>query len=122
MDWLPAMHTNCESLLPALIKCLVGKDDEVGWKAASTIGGFGIPPSTLVPALTNALPTASASGRGRVFRCLYWLDIPAREAVPAIRAGLSDPSKEVRTNATYAAQRIAPELLTKQGSKRKGRQ
>lgn len=111
MDFLPAVHTNCISLLPALVECLVGEDNDVGWKAASTIGGFGIPESSLVPALTNALPTASAAARARVFRCLFWLNFPAREAMPAIRAGLCDTNSEVRTNAIYAAQRIAPELL-----------
>lgn len=120
MDWLPAIHTNCGSLLPALLECLVSKNADVGWKAADAIGGLGVPASVVVPALTNALPTASAPARARIFRCLYWLNVSAPEAVPAIRTGLSDPNSEVRTNATYAAERIAPELLTKHEAK-KGR-
>jgi hypothetical protein len=111
MEWLPAVGTNCVSVLPALVNCLVGKDEGVGWKAASTICELQIPGSAVVPALTNSLRTASAPARARVFRCLFWLNDPAREAVPAIRLGLADRNSEVRTNATYAAERIAPELL-----------
>jgi HEAT repeat protein len=112
MDWLPAVGTDYTPTMPALIQCLVGKDEDLGWKAASVLGEFGIPEPTVVPALTNALKTASPAARARIYRCLSWLKVPARAAVPAIRAGLSDSHGDVRTNATYAAQRIAPELLT----------
>jgi len=112
IEWLPVFHTNAAVALPAVIKCLAGKDEELGWKAADELSRLEIPSNTVVHALTNALATARAPARARILRCLYWLNAPARDAVPAIRAGLSDPSSEVRTNAIYAAQRIAPELLT----------
>jgi HEAT repeat protein len=108
---LAVFQTNAVVALPAVINCLVGRNEELGWKAADELSRLKIPSTTVVPALTNALPTASAPARARILRCLYWLDAPAREAVPAIRAALSDPNREVRTNALYAAQRIAPELL-----------
>jgi HEAT repeat protein len=112
MEWLPAVHADYSPAMPALIKCLTDKDESLGFRAAQTLSEAPIPESILVPALTNALTTASPAGRAHVYRCLCWLKVPARAAVPAIRAGLSDRKGDVRTNATYAAQRIAPELLT----------
>jgi HEAT repeat protein len=113
VESLPAVGTDHTPAMPALIKCLTGKHEDLGFRAAQTLTESSIPEATLVPALTNALTTASPAGRARIYRCLCWLDVPARAAVPAIRAGLSDPNGDVRTNASYAANRIAPELLTR---------
>ncbi len=60
---------------------------------------------------TNALVGASPAARARIYRCLSWLKVSAQAAIPAIRAGLRDPNGAVRTNAAYAAKRIAPELV-----------
>jgi hypothetical protein len=112
MEWLPAIHTNdYVAAMPALIKCLTDKNENLGFRAAQTLSEASIPESILVPALTNALTTASPGGRARIYRCLCWLKVPARDAAPAIRAGISDRNGEIRTNAAYAAERIAPELL-----------
>jgi hypothetical protein len=111
-DYLPAVHADNTPAMPAMIKCLTGKDGDLGFRAAQTLSESSIPEATLVPALTNALKTASPAARARIYRCLFWSEVPARAAIPAIRAGLSDPNANVRTNAVYAAQRIAPKLLT----------
>lgn len=112
LEWFPALHVDNTPAMPAMIKCLTDKNENLGFRAAQTLSEASIPEPTLVPALTNALTTASPGGRARIYRCLCWLRVPARAAVPAIHVGLSDHNGEVRTNATYAAQRIAPELLT----------
>jgi HEAT repeat protein len=111
LENLPALHVDYTSAMPAMIKCLTGKNEDLGFRAAQSLSESPIPEATLVPALTNALKTASPAARARIYRCLCWSQVPARAAVPAIRAGLSDPNSDVRTNAIYAAQRIAPELL-----------
>ncbi len=111
IEWLPVFHSNAVVALPAVIKCLAGKNDEVGWKAADELSRLDVPSAILVPALTNALPSASAPARARILRCLFWLDPPARAAGPAIRAALIDPRRQVREEATIALQKIAPELL-----------
>jgi len=103
-DYTPAM--------PALIKCLTGEKEKLAFRAGRALCLSSIDEATLVPALTNALQTASPPARAQIFGCLRSLHVPARAAVPAIRAGLSDPDGAVRTNAIYAAERIAPELLT----------
>jgi HEAT repeat protein len=113
VESLPAVGADYTPAMPALIKCLTGKHEDLGSRAAQTLTESSIPEATLVPALTNALTTASPAGRARIYRCLCWLQVPARAAVPAIRAGLSDPNGDVRTNASYAAKRIAPELLNR---------
>jgi HEAT repeat protein len=102
-DYTPAMS--------ALIECLTGEKERLAFRAGRTLCLSSIDEDTLVPALTNALQTASPSARAEIFACLRSLDVPARAAVPAIRTGLSDPDDAVRTNAFYAAERIAPELL-----------
>jgi hypothetical protein len=112
LEWFAAVDADKTPAVPAMIKCLTGKHEDLGFRAAQTLSESSIPEATLVPALTNALKTASPAGRARIYRCLFWLHVPARAAVPAIRAGLSDANRDVRTNAVYAAQRIAPELLT----------
>jgi hypothetical protein len=112
LECFPALHVDDTPAMSAMIKCLTDKNENLGFRAAQTLSGASIPETTLVPALTNALTTASSGGRARIYRCLCWLGVSARAAIPAIHAGLSDRNGEVRTNATYAAQRIAPELLT----------
>ena len=102
-DYTPAM--------PALIACLTGENKQLAFRAARALCLSSIDEATLVPALTNALQGASPPARALVFNCLRSLDVPARAAVPAIRAGLSDSDRAVRTNAIWAAERIAPELL-----------
>jgi HEAT repeat protein len=111
LEWFPALHVDNTPAMAGMINCLTHKNENLGFRAAQTLSESAIPEPILVPALTNALTTASPGGRARIYRCLCWLRVPARAAAPAIRAGLSDRNGEVRTNATYAAQRIAPELL-----------
>ena len=111
MENLPALHTDYTPAMPALIRCLTDKDDNLGFRAAQTLNETSLPEPTLVPALTNALTTTSARGRAHIYRCLCWLKVPARDAVPAIRVGMSDRDAEVRTNAVWAAERVAPKLL-----------
>jgi hypothetical protein len=113
LEWIEAVDADKTPAMPAMIKCLTGKHEDLGFRAAQTLNESAIPEAALVPALTNALKTASPAGRARIYRCLCWLQVPARAAVPAIRAGLSDPNGDVRTNAVYAAERIAPELLNR---------
>jgi len=113
LESIPALHVDNTPAMHAMITCLTDRNENLGSRAAQTLSESDIPESTLVPALTNALKTASPPARARIYRCLCWLEVPARSAIPAIRAGLSDKNGEVRTNAVYAAQRIAPELLSK---------
>jgi len=98
-------------LLPGVIKCLIGKDENLGWRATQSLSESSLPSQLLLPALTNAMPSASAAARGRIFRCLYWSSYPAKEAVPELRKALSDPNAQIRQEATWALQRIAPEVL-----------
>lgn len=106
IGWLPAFHTNAVVVMPAVIRCLTGRNKEVGWKAADELSRLDIPAPVLIPALTNALPSASASARARILRCLLWIGPPARGAVPAIRAALKDSNRLVREEATNALQYV----------------
>jgi HEAT repeat protein len=112
LECLPTLGVENTPAMQAMITCLTDKDESLRFRAAQTLSEASIPEPTLVPALTNALKTASPPAKATIYRCLFWLGVPARAAIPAIRAGLSDKNGEVRTNAVYAAQRIAPELLT----------
>lgn len=111
LESLPGLQTDNTPALQAIITCLTEKDESLGLRAAQTLCEASIPEPILIPALTNALQTASPPGRAHIYRCLSWLKIPAHAAIPAVRVGLSDRNGEVRTNAIWAAQRIAPDLL-----------
>ncbi len=116
LDAVSIIDTNSGAiLLPGVIKCLTGKSENLGWKAADELSRSTLPGDLVLPALMDAWPTASTAGRGRIFRCLYWSKYPAKEAVPLLRAGLADPDAQIRQEATWALQRIAPEVLPKKG-------
>jgi len=107
------LDTNSQSiLLPEVIKCLVGKDENLGWKAAGELSESSLPDHVVVASLLKVLPSVSTAARGRIFRCLYWSKYPAKEAVTPLRRALSDPNAQIRQEATWALQRIAPEFLT----------
>jgi HEAT repeat protein len=101
-------------LLPEVIKCLIqGRDENLGWRAAQSLSESSLQGQLLLPALTNATPIASTRGRRRIFRCLHWSKYPAKEAVPVLRKALLSPDVQLQQEATWALQRIAPEVLTK---------
>jgi hypothetical protein len=107
------LDTNSATLLlPGVIKCLTGRDENLGWRAAQSLSESSLSPQLILPALTNAVPFASTAGRGRIFRCLYWSKYPAKEAVPILRKSLLSSNTQIRQEATWALQRIAPEVLT----------
>jgi hypothetical protein len=117
LSWLPAVDGDLEPALPAIMSCLVGIDEDLSWKTASELSHLKIPPSTIVPALTNALTSASTPARCRILRTLLWLNYPAREALPAVRAALSDADGQVRQEAAWTLERIAPKIPTVTPSK-----
>jgi len=95
--------------MPAVINCLVGKNDEVADKSVdfffqdSAVRG-----SVMISALTNAMTHASAKGRMRICRCFFIMSYnkpPAEQpwsAVPVLQAALKDPNLEVSNAASNA--------------------
>lgn len=112
IEYLPMLHTNVVTLLPAIIKCVVGKNEEVGGKAVGILAGLEIPHSVSIPALTNALTTASTRGRLRIYQCFLFMrppfGQPALEALPSIRAALKDPNPEIANTASNALEYLEP--------------
>jgi hypothetical protein len=117
IEYLPMLHTNVVELLPAIVKCMVGKNDEVGGKAASILGELEIPHSVLIPALTHALRTASGQARLRIFRCFLFmrppLDNEDKDALSYIRAALNDPNKEIASTAYNIMSQVEPQRFPK---------
>jgi hypothetical protein len=70
---LAVFHTNAVPALAAAISCLTGNDEQLGWKAADELSRLDVPPSILVPALKQALHSASAPARRRILKCLQWM-------------------------------------------------
>jgi hypothetical protein len=109
LEWLPGFGTNAIAVMPAVINCLVGKNDEVADKSVdfffqdSAVRG-----SVVTSALTNAMTHASAKGRMRICRCFFFMSYnkpPAEQpwaAVPVLRAALKDPNPEVSNTASNA--------------------
>ncbi len=106
LGWLPVFHTNVVAILPAIISCLTGKDGNVGDSAADVLSRLEVPNATVCPMLTNALPTASAETRLRIYRCLFWKtrssENESKITIRLLRAALNDKSYEVRDFATNA--------------------
>jgi hypothetical protein len=109
LEWLPAFGTNAITVMPSVIACLVGKNDEVADKSVDFF--FQDPAvhgSVMTSALTNAMNHASAKGRMRICRCFFFMSYnkpPAEQpwaAVPALRAALKDPNPEVSNAASNA--------------------
>ena len=108
IGWLSAFGSNAVAVMPAVIKCLVGKNDEVGDKAVSYFEDRDIPHSVSIPVLTNAMTRASNKGRMRICHCFFFMSYgrPVLEqpfdAVPALRVALKDKNAEVSNTASNA--------------------
>jgi HEAT repeat protein len=115
---LAGMHTNAIVALPAVVECLVGRNEHVGWKAAGELSRLYVPRSILLPYLTDSLQTASPAARVRILRCLLWIGPEARPALPAVYVAMSDLHPEVREAAARAAEVISrdpqPRFKTRQ--------
>ena len=112
---LPMLHTSVQELQPAMVKCMLGKDTEVGDTAASFLGHLEIPHSVLIPALTNELRTATVQGRLRIFRCFLYMRPPLskedKDALPYIRAALNDRNPEIANTASNILANIETERI-----------
>jgi HEAT repeat protein len=91
-------------LLPMLINCLSENDTNTDYPVTGRAEGVlvAMGPGVVVPALTNALQSASAFTRQRAIVCLSAFEptnLPPT-AVPALRAAMRDPDSEVRSIAT----------------------
>ncbi len=108
LEWLPTFHSNAVVVMPAVLKLLIRNDGEVGDKAMSYFVDNDIPHSLSIPALTNALPHASAKARVRICSCFFFMSAykPLSEqpfdAVPALRLALKDKNTEVSNMASNA--------------------
>ena len=111
LSYLAVFHSNAVVALPEAIQCLISKNEDLSWKAASELSNLKIPANVLVPALTNAMSSASSPSRARIIRTLFWLNPSAESAIPALRVALVDRNKQVRSEATNALQKIAPQIL-----------
>jgi hypothetical protein len=99
---------------------LVGKNDEVGDKAADELSRLDMPPAVLIPALTNTFPSASIVARLRIVRCLYWIGTMGNRydavknygALPVFHSALNDSNPDTRYIAKRALLKFASEMLT----------
>jgi len=94
-------------LVPMLINCLSDTNTDTDFQIDGPIERVltAISPGIVVPALTNALKSASTRTRQRAIGCLFAFEIADSTnvpptAVPAIRAAMRDPDSEVRLVAT----------------------
>lgn len=121
-----ARHPAGVQTVPVLIKCL--DDPETYYPVAGAAQGvlIALGPAVTVPALTNALQSASARTRLRVFVCLSEFEeedptnVPPT-MVPALRTAMRDPDSEVRSTATHILRRVGGwELVGEQWVRRHG--
>jgi hypothetical protein len=112
LGYLAMVHTNVVAILPAIVNCLTGKDGHVGDRAADELSRMEVPDAVVRPMLTNALPTASAETRLRIYRCLFWrcegISITGsnkrscKDTIRLLQTALNDKNYDVRDFATNA--------------------
>jgi hypothetical protein len=127
---LSARDPAAAPLVPMLMNCL--DDTNTYFPIDPPLERFllAIGPAVAVPALTNALQSASARARLRVFVCLSELgeedptNVPLT-IVPALRAAMRDPDSDVRSIATnilrHMGDRVAPTAEPQGGGSRRQR-
>jgi HEAT repeat protein len=107
------LGTNARPALPALIRCVQDKDRvDVAQYAANSLGNLRLEPTLVVPALVAALRNTNSGARPDIIAALGKFGPDAASAVPALLPALADPWYTVRTRATNALLKIAPEALT----------
>ncbi len=110
LEYLPVFGSNVVAALPAVVGCLVGDNGNIGDVAADILSRLDVPDATLKPMLTNALVTASAPVRLRIYRVVFWRGTmnprpsPRGETVTILNSALNDSSPAVRDFATNALQ------------------
>ena len=113
----PTLRTNAQPLVPLLVHCLSHPDKSVRRRAAYTLGCIADTDRTqsayVVPALTNSLRASVDSvERAGAIRALGRHGEQALAAVPLLLQETTDLDKSVRSAATNALLKIAPEALT----------
>jgi len=93
---------NIRGCIPSLIAALNDPDPRVMALAAQAIGSIGPDASSAVTALVALLASADAGSRPSAIIGLAGIGPAARDALPAIRKALSDPSANVRRIAERA--------------------
>jgi HEAT repeat protein len=104
---LSYMGTNAESALPCLLACL---RRPYGGRAALTLAEVcHNRPQEVIPPLVDVLTRAGGYDAAAIADALGSFGPTATEAVPALLAASTNPVADVRTHASAALQRIAPE-------------
>src|SRR4051812_20082901 len=85
--------------VPVLIKCMGDASDDVANKAADVMSRC-CSPDVVLPAVTNALQSASARRRKWAVRCLGWDDRQPVSTIPLLRVAMRDTNYAVRESAT----------------------
>jgi hypothetical protein len=115
-------------LVPMLMSCLSDTNMDTDYPVTGPAGSVldAMDPAIVVPALTNALQSASAWTRYRALGCLWVFheanptNIPT-STVPALRAAMRDPDSKVRSTATEFLRRMGGwELVGEQWVRRHG--
>jgi len=88
--------------LPALTAALLDPDPRVRALSEQDIGDIGPAAAAAVPFLVNLLASAEESDRNSACIALHDIGSGARQALPALRIALSDPSPDVRGFARFA--------------------
>lgn len=105
--------TAAASAIPSLLGSLGDADVEVSMAAATALGDFQVNREQIAEALVPALRSTNTYVRFSAAESLEKLGEQARVALPALVKTLDDPAVLVRTAATNAVSKIAPEVLGK---------
>jgi len=103
-----------KSVAPIMVRCLEDKDEAIAFSAIEVLSGLrGDPeiPDWVLAAVEGALRHSDSAVRSSAAGCLCGYGERAQSAASSVAKLLNDPEDFVRTAATNALVKIAPELL-----------
>ena len=95
-----------DECVPFLVRALADSDDRVRGLAAQAVGTTGAAGVSAVPVLIGLLRSSSEGDRNTACIGLAGIGVAAKDALPALKKALSDPSADVRGFAQRAIERI----------------
>jgi hypothetical protein len=112
IDAIVVLGPDARPAIPFLIECLKEQDYEMVSSASHTMPGLGLASEICVPALVNLCTSADPNRRFCGALSIMGFGEAARVAVPQLQKMMLDPDANVRRQALYALEQVAPEVLT----------
>ena len=106
------LGTNAAPLIPELVALMNGTTNRTtAVRIIAALSGLGAP---ALPHMAAALSNTNQTGRSAIPSYIFLMarDIGTNACLPPLQAALQDPDPAVRTSASWALSKLAPDILT----------